>query len=127
MTMSSNPPRTSEDGPSSVRSSITDIPVGISPRHSGTPLRPEELRLRPSTSLDSNTEESLDDDLDIEDPLSRVYVRDDEFERFSKTEIGFITAACIGVISVPLLYLLVSQHKVASRMKNAQCRHDPHF
>ena len=119
MTMPSIPLQSSEDGPSSARSSITDIPVDISPRHSNTPLRPEELRLRQSTSLDSDTPESVDDDLDIEDPLSQVYVRDDEFERFSKTEIGFITASCIGVVVVPLFFLLVSRLKVVSMMEKS--------
>ena len=83
---------------------MTDVP---SSRHASTPFRPEERRLRHSTSFDSNSPCSVDDDLDVEDPLSQVYVRDDEFERFSKTEIGFITASCIGVVIVPSLYLLV--------------------
>jgi hypothetical protein len=115
--MSSNSRRSFEDDPSSIHSSITDIPVDISPRHSSTELRTEELRLRQSSSLDINIPELVDDDLDIEDPLSRIYVRDDEFERFSKTETGFIVTSCIGVIAVPLLYLLVSRSKVISRIE----------
>ena len=47
----------------------------------------------------------------MEDPLSRVYDRD-EFEPFSKVEWGFITASCIGVVTVPLLYLIVSRIRV---------------
>jgi hypothetical protein len=117
MTMPSIPLNSSEDGPYSVRTSITDIPAEISPRHSNTSLQPEELRLLQSTPLHSCTSESLYDDLDIEDPLSRLYVNDDEFERFSKTEICFITASCVGVVAMPLLYLLVSRLKVVSMMK----------
>ena len=119
--------RASEDGPSSVRSSITDIPIEISPRHSNTPFRNEELKLLQSTPLDSNTPESVDDDLDIDDPLSRLYVRDDEFERFSKTEIVFITASCVGVVSLPLFYLLISRLKVVPMMKKVNGRHDLSF
>jgi hypothetical protein len=82
-----------------------------SPRHSTTPLR-EDRTLRNSLS-NSSPRDSLDD-LDLEDPLSRVYVRDDEFEPFSKTEIVFISLSCVGVAAVPLLYLIVSKVQVSS-------------
>jgi hypothetical protein len=51
------------------------------------------------------------EELDIEDPLGRVYHRD-EFEPFSTTEWGFISISCIGVITVPVLYLIVSRIQV---------------
>jgi hypothetical protein len=96
-----------DDGPSSVRTSITDIPAVTSPRPSLTPLRTNESELRNSTSFDLPTSGS-DDDLDIEDPLSRVYVREEVFEKFSRTELAFISASCIGVVIIPFLFLLVS-------------------
>lgn len=105
------PLRPSEDGPSSVRSSVTDIPVAISPRHSTTVLHAEEPSLQKSTSFDSNRPRTYDD-LDIEDPLSRVYGCDDGFEMFSRTEFTFISASCVGIVAVPLLYLLISQLQV---------------
>lgn len=45
--------------------------------------------------------------------MSRVYVREDEFEPFSRSEFAFISASCVGVVTVPLLYLLVSQLQVS--------------
>jgi hypothetical protein len=96
-----------DDGPSSVRTSITDILATTSPRPSITPPRTNESELRHSTSFDLPTPGS-DDDLDIEDPLSQVYVREEVFETFSRTELAFISVSCIGVVAIPLLYLLVS-------------------
>jgi hypothetical protein len=104
--MSTGRLRSSEDGHSSVRSSITDIHVMTSPVPSP---RDEESALRKSSSLDSPR--GSIGDLELEDPLSRIYFGD-EFERFSATEITFITASCTGVLAVPLLYLLVSKLNV---------------
>ena len=109
--MSTLPLRSSENGPdgaSSIRSSISDIPVADSAESS--PRQLDGSTPRKSNSLDS-PRDSLEDDLELEDPLSRVYIRE-EFERFSGTEIAFITASCTGVLTVPLLYLLVSQLNV---------------
>ena len=100
--MSRVPLRSSEDGHSSIRSSITDIPVVGSPEP--TP-RLDESTSRESNSMDSHRDSI--DDLELEDPLSGVYVRE-EFEPFSGTEVAFITASCTGMLAVPLLYLLVS-------------------
>jgi len=111
------------DGPSSVRTSITDIPAITSPRPSITPLRTNEYKLRNSTSFDLPTPES-EDDLDIEDPLSRVYVREEVFETFSRTEVAFISASCIGIVTIPLLYLLVSRLEVREFMKVIDDSHD---
>jgi hypothetical protein len=108
---SSDPHHPSEDLPSSVRSSIADIPVETSPVDSTAALNTSKPAPRNSASLEWSREPD-DDDLDIEDPLSRVYVRGDEFEPFSRTEIGFISASCIAVVSVPLLHLLVSRIQV---------------
>ena len=93
-----------------MRSSITDIHVVMSPAPSP---RNDESALRKSSSLDSPCDSI--DDLELEDPLSQVYVRD-EFERFSGMEIVFITASCTGVLAVPLLYLLVSKFNVLQNM-----------
>ena len=68
--------------------------------------------LRHSLSSSSLRDSLADDDLDLEDPLSRVYVRDDDFEPFSKTEVGFISLSCVGVVTVPLLFLIVSKVQV---------------
>src|SRR5271156_6068578 len=106
--MESVPLRSSEDHVSSGRSSMTDIPVISPPRLSTAPLRADEPTFRNSTSFDSDHPGSIED-LDIEDPLSRVYVRDDEFEPFSRTEIAFVSVSCIGVMALPLLFLLVSK------------------
>lgn|SRR5579859_1202815 len=108
--MESIPLRASEHTSSSTRSSLDDIAVLTSPRHS-TPLR-EDITLRHSHSSEGD---SLDD-LDVEDPLSRVYVLDDEFEPFSRTELGFIGVSCVGVVAVPLLYLIVSKVKVRPKV-----------
>ena len=109
--MESIPLRASEHTSSSSRSSLDDIAVLTSPRHSSTPLR-EDVTLRHSHSSDGD---SLDD-LDVEDPLSRVYVLDDEFEPFSRTELGFIGVSCVGVVAVPLLYLIASKVKVSPKV-----------
>lgn len=100
--MSRVPLRSSEDSHSSIRRSITDIPVVVSPEPTS---RLDESTSRKSSSSDSHRDSI--DDLELEDPLSRVYVRE-EFERFSGTEIAFISASCASVLAVPLLYLLVS-------------------
>jgi len=94
--------RVSADQPSSAHSSISDIEVRASP--------PEDTPLRQSESSEDLQNNAIQD-LELEDPLSRVYVRDD-FEPFSKTEWGFITISCLGVVSVPLLYLIVSRIQV---------------
>ena len=93
--------RKSADNDSSPRSSMSDLPVPVTPT---SPFATEGTALRHSLS---STRHSMEE-LDIEDPLSRVYNRD-EFEPFSKTEWGFVTVSCIGVVAVPLLYLLVSR------------------
>lgn len=111
--MESIPLRASERTSSSTRSSLDDIAVLTSPRHSTTPLR-EDITLRHSHSSGRG---SLDD-LDVEDPLSRVYVIDDEFEPFSRTEKGFIGVSCLGVVAVPLLYLIVSKVKVSPKSRS---------
>ena len=111
--MSFTPLRSSEHHPSSARSSISDLPAITitSPRNSITPLRADDATLR--NSLDFDSHGSLDD-LDIEDPLSRMYDGDSGFEPFSRKELGFISVSCIGVVMVPLLFLIVSQVQVSS-------------
>jgi hypothetical protein len=42
-----------------------------------------------------------------------VYVLDEEFEPFSRTEVAFIGVSCLGVVTVPLLFLIVSKVKVS--------------
>lgn len=79
-----------------------------SPRHSITPLRADDATLRNSLDLDSYGPM----DLDMEDPLTGVYGNGNEFESFSRKEIGFISLSTIGVIMVPLLFLIVSQIQV---------------
>jgi hypothetical protein len=107
--MSSTHLRSSEYKALSNRSSISDLPVLTSPRHSITPLRADDATLR--NSLDFDSRGSIDD-LDVEDPLSGVYGNDSNFEPFSRKEIGFISLSTIGVIMVPLLFLIVSQFQV---------------
>jgi hypothetical protein len=51
--------------------------------------------LRHSTSF--NSDHDSVDDLDIEDLLNRVYVHEDEFEWFSKTEVAFIGPSVVVV------------------------------
>jgi hypothetical protein len=97
--------RSSLERQSSERDSIDDIPV-----HSAL-LQAEEHTLRNSLSNDSGNG-NFAEDLEMEDPLSRVYVRD-EFEPFSRWEIGFISVSCVGVVLVPTLFLL-SQVTVGS-------------
>ena len=109
--MSSIPLRSSDEGTSSIRSSISDIHV-LTPSTTLLQRSDELTRLRHSNSLESPPGSIDEDGLDREDPLSRVYVRDDEFERFSKKEMGFITVSCLGVVAVPLLYLLVTRLRV---------------
>jgi hypothetical protein len=115
--MSFTPLRSSEHNPSSARSSISDIPAITitSPRHSITPLRADDATLR--NSLDFDSHGSLDD-LDVEDPLSRMYGSDSDFEPFSRKELGFISISCIGVVMVPLLFLIVSQVQVCPFQRN---------
>jgi hypothetical protein len=91
----------------SVRESLeslgsADIPVHTTLLQSGDPT----LHGSPSNA----SEDAFIEDLEMEDPLSGVYVRD-EFEPFSRGEFGFISASCVGVVLVPLLYL-ISQLKV---------------
>lgn len=98
--MSSGPLRSSE---SSARSSLSDIAAITSPTVRETvPLANGESH---SDSLDMSPRES--DDLDVEDPLTRIYPRN-EFEPFSRTEIGFIGVTCIGVIAVPAAFFVVN-------------------
>jgi hypothetical protein len=81
----------------------------MSSRLSATPLRrPDEPTLYNSTSFDSIPSASLDD-LDIEDQLSRVFVRDNEFQPFSRMELAFMSVSCVGVVTVPLLYLFIGK------------------
>jgi len=101
--MSSVPLRLSEDGHSSIWSSIADVPAV---EFSEPSPRLDESTLRKSTSFHDSI-----DDLEFEDPLSRVHISE-EFERFSGTEIAFITSSFTGVLVVPLLYLLVSKLNV---------------
>ena len=100
------PLRSSRDGPSSILSSDSDIPVATSPEFA---RQQDEAVLPKSSSLDSS--DAFVDDLEFEDPLSRVYVQQ-EFERFSGTEIIFITASCTGVLAVPLLYFITNKLNV---------------
>ena len=86
---------------------MTDIPVATSPTRATAFLHEDETTLQ-SPSFDTSSRESFDD-LDVEDPLSRVYIRDEEFESFSPAETGFISVSCAGVVLVPLVYLLVAQ------------------
>ena len=106
--MSAVPLRSSGSAPSSARSSISDIPMVTSRRHStSTPY--DDPDVRRSTSFDSNQGASLDDDLDIEDPLSRAYADITEFEPFSKSEYVFIGLSCFGVVLIPSLFLLITK------------------
>jgi hypothetical protein len=43
-----------------------------------------------------------------------MYDGDSGFEPFSRKELGFISISCIGVVMVPLLFLIVSQVQVSS-------------
>lgn len=99
--------RRSADAPLSARTSITDIAVATSPVHTATVLQDDDVTLR-SPSFESSTHDSIDD-IDLEDPLGRIYIRDGEFEPFSRTEIGFISVSCAGVVLVPVIYLLVNR------------------
>src|SRR5271168_3623359 len=101
------------DSERSARSSISDIPIINSPALSATRLHPGEDGLRGSPSLDSNTHES-EEDLDIEDPMSRIYRTRDEFEPFSSVEKIFISASCIAIVTVPLIYVLVTKLSVSA-------------
>lgn len=94
--------------PSSARSSMSDIPIVTS----DIPIIAVQKNDSPLRESFSNSDHGSMDDLDIEDPLSRVYVRDDEFEPFSRSEVGFIGASVIGVVTVPLLYLIVNRIQV---------------
>ena len=96
---------------SETRSSISDIPVIASPALSATHLHADEDGLRHSASLDSTPHES-EDDLDIEDPLSRIYKTRDEFEPFSSVEKIFIGASCVAIVAVPLIYVLATKLNV---------------
>jgi len=114
--MSAERLRTSEHSERSARSSISDIPIITSPTLSATRLHPSEDGLRDSASLNSNTRES-DGDLDIEDPLSRIYRTRDEFEPFSSVEKIFISASCVGIVAVPLIYVLVTKLSVSGFLR----------
>jgi hypothetical protein len=114
--MSTERLRTSEHSERSARSSISDIPIITSPTLSATRLHPSEDGLRDSASLHSNTRES-DGDLDIEDPLSRIYRTRDEFEPFSSVEKIFISASCVGIVAVPLIYVLVTKLSVSGFLR----------
>jgi hypothetical protein len=85
---------------------MTDIPIITSTDLPTSPVRSPPLR--DSASFDSD-HDSIDD-LDLEDPLSRVY--QDEFEPFSKSEVAFIGVSVVGVVTVPLLYLIVNRIQV---------------
>jgi hypothetical protein len=43
-----------------------------------------------------------------------MYDGDSGFEPFSRKELGFISISCVGVVMVPLLFLIVSQVQVSS-------------
>ena len=88
---------------------MDDIPAITSSDILTTPLRNDET-LRNSLDLDS--EHGSIDDLDIEDPLSRVYVRESEFEAFSRSELVFVCVSCMGMVAVPLLYLIANRIRV---------------
>ena len=116
-------PRPSEHEPSSARSSMSDLPAITSPTTLETiPLANRGRISRNSASLDLNP--LRHDDLDIEDPLSHIYARNDEFEPFSRTETGFISVTCVGIVAVPLIFLLVSRLHVMSFRKLADIRLD---
>lgn len=80
----------------------------LSPRAFPTPLHTEDTALRDSIS---DRADSVDG-LGVRDPLNRESMRSDEFEPFSRTEVIFISISCVGVVTVPLLYLLVSRFHV---------------
>jgi hypothetical protein len=100
-------PSSEEDESSPIRHFREETSV-ISPPASPTPLYTEDTALRDSIS---DRPDSIDD-LDAEDPLNGACLRDDEFEPFSRTEVVFISISCVGVVAVPLLYLLVSRIQV---------------
>ena len=94
--------------PSSTRSSMSDLPMITTPRESTTiPYNDPDHH---STSFESNRGAgSMDDDLDVEDPLNRIYTEFAEFEAFSNAEYGFISLSCLGVVLIPSLFLIVTK------------------
>jgi hypothetical protein len=69
----------------------------------------DDPAVQPSNSFESNRSGSIDEDLDIEDPLSRVYTDTAGFEPFSKSEQVFLCLSFFGVVLIPSIYLLVTK------------------
>jgi hypothetical protein len=77
----------------SSRSRLSDIEQGM-------------LRL-PEDEIFQGSEDVALLELEVEDPMGEGH-RQTEFEPFSKAEWAFIALSCVVVVSMPLVYLMVT-------------------